>query len=67
MSNYNKPIFLLTIIPTITIYSMKQETQNQPSAPKRQYQTPHLRKVGRLSKITLKTGSDSDAGMKRVM
>jgi hypothetical protein len=46
---------------------MKQETQNQPSAPKRQYQTPHLRKVGRLSKITLKTGSDSDAGMKRVM
>jgi hypothetical protein len=46
---------------------MNQKTKTIPPTPKSSYQTPQLKRVGQLSKITLKMGSNSDAGMPRVM
>jgi hypothetical protein len=45
---------------------MNQVQQNH-SGTKKMYQTPQLKKVGELKKITLKTGSLSDAGLQRVV
>jgi hypothetical protein len=42
--------------------SMKKQNIN-----KRQYTTPILTKVGSLKKITLKTGSNTDSSMPRVV
>jgi hypothetical protein len=43
------------------------KTQNTGNGSKKAYQTPQLKKVGELKKITLKTGSASDSSLPRVV